>query len=68
MAKENMFVIVCERDHEDLLKSGGAIIFETYTRDASLSAAKDRAEGIGDRYGKIRFFKLTEVDFDGEEI
>lgn len=62
------YALVQERDHPDVLQSRGAIVQECYMHSASLDDIKERAEYMGDRYGKCRIFQLIEVDDNGAPL
>jgi len=55
------FVLVTEHDTDDPFKSHGAILMETYTRSASLEEAIERAEQVGEKYGKAYVFRCTMI-------
>lgn len=58
---DDMFVIVTERDSRNPFKSNGSILMETYTADASIFDAIEKAKEIKDKYGKVGFFKLKYI-------
>ena len=58
---DDIYAIVTQQDTDDLLKSRGAIMLEAYTGQADLIKTVEKAERIGDRYGKIIICKLTAV-------
>ena len=57
----DIYGIVTQQDTDDLLKSRGAIMLESYTGQADLIKTVEKAEHIGNRYGKIIICKLIPV-------
>jgi len=62
--KEDIYVLVCERDVGVDRADGRPIVFEQYIDNgcASLDSVKAFQERIGDTYGKTRIAKLHFID------
>ena len=57
----NRYVVISERDTDDVFMNGGAICFETYLAHATLANAIERAETLGNRYGAVIICKLQRL-------
>jgi len=66
--EQDIYVVVAENNlpHKTLghswIDSGGEMVFEQYTKDASLENAKKMVEKVSERYGKCRIAKLQFID------
>ena len=58
---DDIFIVITERDTPNAMKSGGAIIMETYTSSANMVNAVDNAKRFGDRYGQKFIYKVVPV-------
>ncbi len=56
---ESIFVLICESDVDDPLRSHGAIIFEQYTMDSE-EEVRERAQCFanGHKYGRVWLGKV----------
>lgn len=64
------YVVITERDTADAYDrhlSGGAIVHETYTRDAYLGNAIQRAKSLGNAYGEVWIGKVSVVTIEEAE-
>lgn len=66
--KEDIYVVVAENNlpHETFghswVDDGGELVFEQYTKDASLENAKKMVDIVSNKYGKCRIAKLQFID------
>jgi hypothetical protein len=68
MSEESIYVVVAENDqpvrfgervfHDD----GGPLVFEQYTRHASLKQIRERAKQLSATYGKCRIARLQFIE------
>jgi len=62
---KDIYVVVAKNNLIDPIHGkdeNGEIIFETYTKDATLEKAKEKIKILNNRYGKCRIAKVIFLD------